>query len=102
MNTDKMRGTARETVGGVKSKAGEAIDDSGLAAEGMVDQAIGGAQRIYGQAKDTMGKVADDAAGLGQAIYDEHGKALERQVSESPFVAVAIGAAMGFVLARLL
>lgn len=102
MNSDRTQGAARQTAGGMKNKLGEATDDSGMAAEGMVDQAVGGAQRAYGQAKDTLGKAADDAAGLGQAIYEEHGKALGRQVSESPFVAVAIGAAMGFVLARLL
>lgn len=69
MDTDRILGAAQQVGGKVQEVVGRATGDHGMRAEGLVDEARGGARALYGQAKDGLRGAADaaaDYAGLAQ------------------------------------
>ena len=58
MNQDQVTGAARNLGGKVQEGYGRVAGDTKSQVDGMVNQATGAAQELYGQAKD----VASDAA----------------------------------------
>ena len=51
MDTDRITGTAKETVGKAEAAVGNVTGDHETEASGRVRQATGAAQDIYGQAR---------------------------------------------------
>lgn len=89
-----------QTSGGGR-QAGGVRDATGRSAEDLAQQTSAATQRAYDQAKSTVNEVAG-AAELGQAYYDEGARALTRQVEQQPITTIALAAAVGFILARVL
>ena len=58
MNEDRVIGTAKNLGGKVQEGLGHVTGDTKSQVEGVINQAAGAAQDLYGQAKDT----ASDAA----------------------------------------
>ena len=56
MNTDQVKGTAKDVAGKVQEKFGEAIDSTEQQAKGLEKQVEGKTQKTYGDAKDTIKK----------------------------------------------
>jgi uncharacterized protein YjbJ (UPF0337 family) len=90
MDENRVEGTARNLGGKVQEGAGRVMGNTKSQAEGMVNQAAGAAQDLYGQATDT----ARDTA----LTFD---KWLRHQIETQPY-ATALGAiGIGWLLGRL-
>lgn len=101
MDSDRIAGKTKETIGKAEAALGETVGDEHTEASGRIRQATGAAQDLYGQAKDAArDKFGDTFEDLGdtaeQALHS-----LEREVRERPLVALLIAALIGFVLAQL-
>ncbi len=111
MDTDRIKGTAKETFGKAEASVGDAIGDNSTEATGHVRQAAGAAQDVYGQAKDAYGQAKDtlgdsfaNVSDSFASVSDSAGKALhslEREVKARPLIALLIAALIGYVLAQL-
>ncbi len=62
MNEDELRGTARDVGGKLKEAAGGLTGDTGMHAQGKVDQAAGQLQDRYGAAKEAVSDAAETVA----------------------------------------
>ncbi|WP_341992832.1 CsbD family protein [Azorhizobium sp. AG788] len=87
MNTDTMTGAANEVGGRVKEAAGALSGSASLKAEGLYDQAVGGTQRAFGEAKD---------------VAQETGRAVSRKVEQQPLPAILTAGLIGFVVGFLI
>ena len=97
MDTDRIKGTAKETFGKAEASVGGAVGDNSTEATGRVRQAAGAAQDVYGQAKDTLGEsFANVSDSAGKAL-----QSLEQEVKARPLIALLIAALIGYVLAQL-
>ena len=119
MDTDRIGGAAKETLGKAQATAGEAFGDDETELKGRTRQASGAAQNVYGQAKDALGGAAGSAQNIygqakdalgdtfGDTLSDATGSAeralhsLEKEVKERPLIALLIAALVGYVLAQL-
>ena len=80
--SENLQGTVREMSGRVQRKAGEAVGDTKMQADGLYNQAAGTAQQMWGQAQDAT---------------DQMSGAIRAQ----PLVAAAIAIGIGYILGRL-
>jgi uncharacterized protein YjbJ (UPF0337 family) len=80
--SENLQGTVREMGGRVQRKAGEAVGDTKMQADGLYNQAAGTAQQMWGQAQDAT---------------DQMSGAIRAQ----PLVAAAIAIGIGYILGRL-
>ena len=97
MDTDRIAGKAKETVGKVESTLGDFTGDTETQASGRVREAAGTAQNVYGQAKDTLGDTFSDATESAEKALHS----LESEVRERPLIALLIAALIGYVVAQL-
>ena len=122
---------ARDAVGKVKDAAGGLTGDTGLQAEGKIDQAGGKIQGQYGAAKDQLGHAADaiadkasdladrasstmrdaaqtvrhEAGHAGEKVYNAGSRAGEyvgRPVKEQPLLSLIGVAAIGYAIGFLI
>jgi ElaB/YqjD/DUF883 family membrane-anchored ribosome-binding protein len=87
MDENRIEGATKEGLGRLQDTFGAAVGDAGSQVRGKLNQAAGAAQNLYGQA-------ADQARQLGGQTQD--------WVSENPWPAVGIAAAVGLVLGLLI
>lgn len=97
MDSDRITGKAKETIGKVEAAAGDVMGDPETEARGNVRQAAGAAQDLYGQAKDTFGDSFSDLSDSTEKALHS----LEREVKARPLIALLIAALIGYVLAQL-
>jgi uncharacterized protein YjbJ (UPF0337 family) len=97
MDSDRIKDSAKETVGKAEAAIGDAIGDEQTSASGRIRQATGAAQDAYGQAKDTLGDSFEDLSESAEKALHS----LEREVRARPLMALLIAALIGFVLAQL-
>jgi uncharacterized protein YjbJ (UPF0337 family) len=92
-----MEGTAKNLGGKVEEGFGRATGDVKSQVEGTVKQAVGVAQDLYGQARETAGEAA--------AVVRRQAGSLEETIRENvetrPYTAVAIALALGWFVGRL-
>jgi uncharacterized protein YjbJ (UPF0337 family) len=97
MNGDRLEGTAKNLGGKVEEGFGRATGDVKSQVEGTVKQAVGAAQDLYGQARETAGEAA--------AVVRRQAGSLEETIRENietrPYTAVAIALALGWFVGRL-
>jgi len=101
---NRFEGAARQVGGAVKQFAGDVTGDTKTQAEGTVDKVAGKAQRVYGQAKDTVQDYAENAGSYGSAVMDQFedaGDYVAEQIESRPVTAVLIAAGIGFLVALL-
>ncbi len=97
MNSDRMEGTARSMGGKLEEGFGRATGDVKSQAEGTVKQAVGAAQDLYGQARETAG----DAAAAVRRQAGSLEQTIRENVETRPYTAVAIALALGWFVGRL-
>ena len=101
MDTDRIGGKAKETLGKAQSTAGEVFGDKETELKGHAREASGTAQNVYGQAKDklndTFGDTFADASGSAERALHS----LETEVKARPLIALLVAALVGYVLAQL-
>ena len=99
MNEDRVIGTARNLGGKVQEGVGRVTGDTKSQVEGLVNQAAGAAQDLYGQVKDG----ASDAA---QAVRLGHARVLEedyvrRTIEQRPYTTAFVALCVGWLIGRL-
>ena len=56
MDKDRIAGSAKEVIGGIKEAAGEAVGDAKLKADGKAEKVEGKIQNTIGGIKDALRK----------------------------------------------
>ena len=64
-NKDEMKGKIDQVKGGLKEKAGRALDDPNLRDKGEAERAGGEVREGYGKAKRKIGEAIED---VGKAV----------------------------------
>lgn len=97
MSDDRFAGTARNVGGKVQEGFGKVAGDAKTEAQGKVNQALGAAQDLYGQAKDS----AADAAEIVKQGAKEADDYVRHFVETRPYTtalgALAIGLFVGLM-----
>jgi uncharacterized protein YjbJ (UPF0337 family) len=96
MDENRVAGTERNLGGKAEEAYGRATGDTGLAAEGTVNQIKGTAQDLYGQARDS----ASNLAGAAQEAGSSFERIVRNTVERQPYTAVAIALGIGWLLGR--
>lgn len=85
--SDQFEGTVNKVAGKAQSAAGDLLGDSKTEAQGKLRQAAGVIQDNYGAAADQLRGFSEE---------------LTERIHESPLLAVAAAAGIGFLLGRVL
>lgn len=97
MNEDRVVGTARNLGGKVQEGVGRVTGDTKTQVEGVINQAAGAAQDLYGQAKDT----AADAAQAARRGAVEAEDFLRRTIESRPYTATLVALCVGWLIGRM-
>jgi uncharacterized protein YjbJ (UPF0337 family) len=97
MDENRIAGTVRNVGGKVEEGFGRVTGDTKMRTEGLVDQAAGAAQDLYGQARDS----ASDAAGTARDTAATFEKWLRRTIETQPYTTAIVAVAMGWLLGRM-
>ena len=97
MNADRMEGTAKNMGGKLEEGFGRATGDVKSQVDGTVKQAVGAAQDLYGQARET----AADAAAVVRRKAGSFEETIRENVETRPYTAVAIALGLGWLIGRL-
>ncbi len=87
MNSDTLTGTTTDVGGKLKEGLGKAFGDDRLRAEGTADRAEGTVQKTFGEAKDSVRPLLDQARSF---------------VNERPWAAAAVGGVLGLAILNTL
>jgi uncharacterized protein YjbJ (UPF0337 family) len=90
MDENRVEGTVRNVGGKVQEGFGRATGDAKTQVDGMANQAMGAAQDLYGQARDSA---ADSAASVD--------KWLRNTIETQPYTTAAVALGIGWLLGRL-
>lgn len=108
MNENKATGAAKVVLGKFESAAGEVLDDPALEMRGGLRQAGGYAQEAAGTVEDVLAGVADRAKAAASGLSDAYdrvsytARGVARRVEEQPYLAVAVGMAVGLLAGLLM
>ena len=97
MNEDRVAGTATNLGGKVQQGIGRVTGDTKSQVEGVVNQAAGAAQDLYGQAKDTA---SDAAEAVRQGAVDAEDY-IRHAIEKRPYTAAFVALCVGLVLGRM-
>jgi uncharacterized protein YjbJ (UPF0337 family) len=97
MNEDRIAGTARNMGGKVQEGFGRVTGDAKSQAEGLVNQAAGAAQDLYGHAKDTA---ADAAQVVRQGAMDAEDH-VRHVIEQRPYTTALVALCAGWFLGRM-
>ena len=97
MDENRVAGTVRNVGGKVEEGFGRVTGNTKAQTEGLLDQAAGAAQDLYGQARDR----AADAAGAAQDTAATLEKWLRRTIETQPYTTAIVRIGMGWLLGRM-
>jgi len=100
MSDDRIAGTARNLGGKVQEGFGRVTGDAKTEVQGMVNQAAGSAQDLYGQAKDTAAEAADAIKQGAKEADDYVRHFVETRPYTTALGALAIGLFVGLIAHR--
>ena len=78
MDTDRVKGVAKEAGGKIQAAAGDLTGDEKTELEGRMREAAGAGQNIMGQAKDAVRGAAGSASDLAQTAYEQSGRYMDQ------------------------
>jgi uncharacterized protein YjbJ (UPF0337 family) len=97
MNDDRVEGKIRTLGGKAEQFAGRATGDAKTTVEGVIDEATGRAQDLYGQAKDAASDAVDTleegAANAEDFIRDF--------IENRPYTTAALALCAGWLIGRM-
>jgi uncharacterized protein YjbJ (UPF0337 family) len=96
MDEHRVKGAARNLGGNVEEGFGRATDDTKSQVQGVIDQAQGTAENLYGQAKDAASDAAEGVRKAEISFEDT----LRHTIETKPYTAVAIALGLGWLLGR--
>ena len=97
MNEDRLAGTATNLGGKVQQGIGRVTGDTKSQVEGVVNQAAGAAQDLYGQAKDTA---SDAAEAVRQGAVDAEDY-IRQVIEKRPYTVALVALCAGWLLGRM-
>jgi uncharacterized protein YjbJ (UPF0337 family) len=97
MNEDRVAGTATNLGGKVQQGIGRVTGDTKSQVEGVVNQAAGAAQDLYGQAKDTA---SDAAQAVRQGAVDAEDY-IRQVIEKRPYTVALVALCAGWLLGRM-
>lgn len=96
MDENRIAGGAKNLGGQVQEELGRVTRDTGTQAKGAANRVRGAAQDLYGQARDAGSELAGTAADQAWSVETR----LRNFIEAQPYTAVAIAAAVGWLLGR--
>jgi uncharacterized protein YjbJ (UPF0337 family) len=97
MDSDRISGTARNIGGKVEEGFGKAVGDVTREIKGKADQAMGSAQDLYGQAKDTASD-AVEAAKQGVSDVEDY---VRTTIEQRPYTVVVAALCLGWMIGHI-
>ena len=97
MDENRVAGTARNVGGKVEEGIGRVTGDTKAQTEGLVNQAAGTAQNLYGHARDS----AADAADVAKDTVVTFEKWFRRTIETQPYTTAIIAVGIGWLLGRM-
>jgi uncharacterized protein YjbJ (UPF0337 family) len=97
MNEDRAAGTVRNMGGKVQEGVGRVTGDAKSQAEGLINQAAGAAQDLYGQAKDTA---SDAAQVVHQGAVDAEDY-IRHTIEKRPYTTAFVALCAGWFIGRM-
>jgi|GEM_PF-6652138 len=108
MNENQAEGAVNVITGKLESAVGEALGDGAMRARGGVRQVGGHVQEAAGSVQETLeqaaaqAKAAASMAGDAYARASRGARAVARTVEDEPYLAVAVGVAIGLLAGLLI
>jgi uncharacterized protein YjbJ (UPF0337 family) len=96
MDEHRVTGAARNAGGRVEEGFGRVTGDTKSQIQGVIDQAQGTAENLYGQAKDAASGAAQSVRNTASSIDD----VVRRTIEDKPYTAVLIAIGLGWLLGR--
>ena len=90
MDEDRLEGTARNLGGKIEEQVGRATGDTKIRAEGLLNQAAGAAQDVYGQTADVARQTATTLNSW-----------LRNSIETQPYTTAVVALGIGWLLGRL-
>jgi uncharacterized protein YjbJ (UPF0337 family) len=97
MNEDRIAGTTRNLGGKVQEGYGRVTGDTQKQAEGLMNQAAGTAQDLYGQAKDSAAEAAQ-VVRRGAMDAQDYVRGL---IEQRPYTAAVAALCIGWLIGRM-
>jgi uncharacterized protein YjbJ (UPF0337 family) len=97
MNEDRIMGTARNLSGKAQESLGRVAGDMKIQSEGVLNQAAGKAQDLYGQATDT---VSDAAEVVRRGAVDAEDY-IRRTIERRPYTTAVVALCIGWLVGRM-
>ena len=95
MNEDRVAGTAKNLGGKAQEGLGRVTGDAKTQVEGVINQAAGAAQDLYGQAKDSASDAAEVVRQGAMSAEDYIRHTIERRPYTATFAALCVGWLIG-------
>jgi uncharacterized protein YjbJ (UPF0337 family) len=97
MNEDRVIGTARNLGGKAQEGFDRVTGDTKSQVEGIINQAAGAAQELYGQAKETA---SDTAQAVRQGTMDAEDY-IRHTIEKRPYTTVFVALCIGWFIGRM-
>ena len=97
MNDDRVIGTARNLGGKAQEGFGRVTGDTKNQVEGVINQAAGAAQDLYGQAKETA---SDAAQAVRQGAMDAEDY-IRHTIEKRPYTTAFVALCVGWLIGRM-
>ena len=96
MDEHRMSGAVKNLGGKVEEGFGRMTGDTRTQIQGVVDQAQGTAENLYGQAKDAASNAAEGIRKTASSFED----VVRHMIEDRPYTAAAIALGLGWLLGR--
>ena len=96
MDEHRATGEARVLGGKIEEELGRVSGDTKSRVQGVIDQAQGTAENLYGQAKDAASGAAKGVSKTASSFED----IVRHTIEDRPYTAVAIALALGWLFGR--
>jgi uncharacterized protein YjbJ (UPF0337 family) len=97
MNEDRIMGTARNLGGKVQEGVGRVTGDTKSQVEGVMNQAAGAAQDLYGQAKESA---SDAVKAVQQGAVDAEDY-IRQMIEKRPYTVAFAALCVGWLIGRM-
>ena len=97
MNQDSVVGSAKTLGGKVQEGVGRVTGDTKTQVEGVVNQAAGAAQDLYGQAREGASDAAE-AVRQGAVAAEDY---IRRTIEQRPYTTAVVALCVGWVIGRM-
>jgi uncharacterized protein YjbJ (UPF0337 family) len=97
MNEDRVIGTAKNLGGKAQEGFGRVTGDTKSQLEGVINQAEGAAQDLYGQAKETA---SDAAQAVHQSAMDAEDY-IRHTIEKRPYTTAFVALCVGWLIGRM-